>query len=58
MYKFLSACFVVSLCLVHSAPAQAQKLIKAEFYSKTGDDNKDKDTGVYVTVYTNDGKRF
>lgn len=44
-----------STAMVASA-ADEPKLTKVEFYSKTGDDNKDKDTGVYVTVITSDEK--
>jgi hypothetical protein len=55
--KWLATLSVVCVALLTQAGvAHAQKLVKAEFYSKTGDDNKDKDTGVYVTVVTNDGK--
>ncbi|MFL5330820.1 MAG: hypothetical protein ACJ8C4_18130 [Gemmataceae bacterium] len=35
-------------------PARAEKLVKAEFWSHTNDDNKDKDSGVWVKVVTND----
>jgi hypothetical protein len=47
-----SAALVVSMLL--ASPAKAQKLTKAEFWSRTGDDNKDHDTGVYVYAKIND----
>ena len=54
--KWLVTVGAVCVALLADAGiAHAQKLIKAELYTKTGDDNKDKDTGVYVTVTTNDG---
>jgi hypothetical protein len=52
--KLLPVTAAVAAVLLFQSPANAQKLTKAEFWSRTGDDNKDHDTGVYVSVKTND----
>jgi hypothetical protein len=52
--------FAFTIACIAMAPsantARAEKLVKAEFWSHTNDDNKDKDTGVWVKVQTNDLK--
>jgi hypothetical protein len=50
----MAYCFAFAALLCSANVACAQKLIKAEIWTRTGDDNKDKDTGVYVYVKTND----
>src|SRR5437899_3351083 len=39
---------------VKSLDTDQPALLKADFFSETGDDNKDHDTGVWVTVKTED----
>jgi hypothetical protein len=53
--KITGLFIAAALLFAGAGVAHAQKLVRAEFYSKTGGDNKDHDTGVYVSVLTSDG---